>query len=119
MAGLDMHPRLDKAQRGGQWHVLGHDGTHKSRDGANRAKFCAARFLVDGVAALPILFIVQHQRHRRGGGKDGERASGRKQRLTLPETSVAHPQGDSAGGDMGCGKRVFADPQEKIERRDD
>jgi hypothetical protein len=34
------------------------------------------RFLVDGVAAVPILLVVHQQRHRRGGGCEGECIAG-------------------------------------------
>ena len=86
---LYMDPRLYKADRRRQWHALRHNCADNSGRRADGAEVGIHRFLVDDVAALPILLIIHDERHRGGGCKDGCVASGRKQSLALPETDVA------------------------------
>ncbi len=75
---LHMDPRLYKAADGRrQWHALRHNGADASDRRVDGAEVEIHSFLVDDIAALPILLIIHYERHRGGGCKDSCIAGGR------------------------------------------
>jgi hypothetical protein len=81
MRWLYMDPRLYKADGRRQWHVLRHNGADNSGRRADWAEVGIHSFLVDDVAALPIILIIHYERRRGGGCKDSCIAGGREQSL--------------------------------------
>ena len=118
MLWLYMYPRLYEAHGRRERHVLRHDGAHARGRGAYRAKIGVHRFLVDDIAALPILLIIHDERHRGGGCEDGWVAGKRQQGLALPKTDIAESELHSAGGTMLRREGIFANTQKKRKRHD-
>ena len=71
-------------------------------------------FLVDDVAALPILLIIHYERHRGGGCKDSFIAGGREQSLALPKTDVTDTKLHSAYCAVPWWEHILADAQKKV-----
>jgi len=69
---------------------------------------------VDGVAALPILLVVNHQRHRGGGGESGCITGVWEQCLALPKTGITHAKLNGTRCYVIGGQGVFAYPQQEI-----
>jgi hypothetical protein len=74
---LYMNPRLYEADGRSQWHTLRHNGADNSGRRADGAEVGIHCFLVDDVAALPILLIIHDERHRGGDCEDSCSAGGR------------------------------------------
>jgi hypothetical protein len=113
-----MDPRLYEANGRRQWHALRHNGTDAGGRRADGAEVGMHSFLVDDVAALPILLIIHDERHRGGGCEDSCIAGGREQSLALPKTNVADTKLHSAGRAVPRWERILADSQKKVKGHD-
>lgn len=65
------------------------------------------------VATLPILLVVNHQRHRGGGCECSKITRQGECCLALPKTDVTKPKGNCTCRDVFWGTGVFTDPQQK------
>ena len=103
-----MDPRLYEANGRRQWHALRHNGTDAGGGRADGAEVGMHSFLVDDVAALPILLIIHDERQRGGGCEDSCIAGGLEQSLALPKPDVADSKLHSTSGAMLRRERILA-----------
>ena len=113
-----MDPWLYEANGRQQGHAMRHNGTDASGRRADGAEVGIHSFLVDIVAALPILLIIHYERHQGGGCEESCITDGREQNLALPKTNVADTKLHSAGRAMPRWERILADAQKKVKRHD-